>query len=51
MAAVFDLENGGQTVGSLSGTGGAVNLGNGSLTVDQAGDARALPAPSAARAA
>ena len=33
---IFDLENGGQTVGSLSGTGGAVTLGNGSLTVDQA---------------
>ncbi len=25
----FDLENGGQTVGSLSGTGGAIELGNG----------------------
>jgi fibronectin-binding autotransporter adhesin len=34
--AVFDLENGGQTVGKLEGFGGAVNLGNGSLTVDQA---------------
>jgi fibronectin-binding autotransporter adhesin len=33
---IFDLENGGQTVGSLSGTGGGVNLGNGSLTVNQA---------------
>ena len=33
---IFDLENGGQTVGSLSGTGGAITLGNGSLTVDQA---------------
>ena len=32
----FDLENGiGQTVGSLAGTGGAVTLGDGSLTVDQ----------------
>ena len=34
---VFDLENGGQTVGLLSGTGGGLNLGNGSLTVNQAG--------------
>ena len=31
----FDLENGGQTVGSLSGTGGAITLGNGTLTVKQ----------------
>ena len=36
-SGVFDLENGGQTVGGLSGgSGGSVNLGNGSLTVDQA---------------
>ena len=33
---VFDLENGGQTVGSLFGTAGAIDLGNGNLTVDQA---------------
>src|SRR6185503_9153476 len=32
----FDLENGGQTVGSLSGVGGSVILGDGDLTVDQA---------------
>jgi fibronectin-binding autotransporter adhesin len=32
----FDIENGtGQTIGSLSGTGGAVTLGDGSLTVNQ----------------
>ena len=36
---VFDLENGnGQTVSSLSGTGGAITLGDGSLTVDQDSD-------------
>src|SRR4029079_5049487 len=29
----FDLENGGQTAGGLGGTGGAVNLGDGSLTL------------------
>jgi autotransporter-associated beta strand protein len=34
---VFDIENGGQIVGSLAGTGGSVNLGNGGLTVDQTG--------------
>ena len=33
---IFDLENGGQTVGGLVGFNGSVNLGNGSLIVDQA---------------
>ena len=34
----FDLENGGQTVGGLSGgSGGTLVLGNGNLTVNQAG--------------